>query len=156
MKRIPISMRRITFVLSLIVLPLTSLVCSWSPSLPQANGPTATPASTSVLPSNGGQGNVPGGAPTLPGGAGNPPSQPTAATTPVATTTPKSSEFSLQISWQGTLSLAGLYYMQYGPDTATVALNRTTANTYAGSYSGNFKGRLNGPLQCRQQLAGIF
>jgi hypothetical protein len=50
----------------------------------------------------------------------------------------------LQISWQGTLSLAGLYDMQYGPDTATVVLSRTAANTYAGSYSGNFRGRLTG------------
>lgn len=114
-----------TIVWLLIVLPLTSLVCSWTPSLPQANGPTATPTP------KGSQGNVLVDTPTATSSAGNAPSRPTA---PAATTTPKGSEFSLQISWEGNYSAPnGFATVTYGPDTVTIPLE-SKGGTYVGSH----------------------
>jgi hypothetical protein len=120
-----------TIVLLSIVLPLSSYVCSWSPSVPQENGPTATSSPKAS------QGNVLAETPTPTASAGNLPARPTAATAP------SGSKYSLEISWQGTLSNVG-FVAHYGPDTAPVTLNKTNANTYEGSYSGEFHGAVTG------------
>ena len=134
MKQVPISMRRIPFILSLIVLPLTALVCVWNPSPPQANGPTATSTST---PKKGSQGNVQVDTLTPTSSAGNPLSRPT-------TTTPDTSKYSLQISWQGTYSMpGGPLTVTYGPDTVTIPLGFKDG-AYAGSYSGELHAAVTG------------
>jgi hypothetical protein len=132
MKRGPISIRRIPFVLSLIVLPLTALVCVWNPSPPQPNGPTATSTPRRS------QGDVLVDTPTPTGSAGNPLSRPT------VTTTPDTSKYSLQISWQGTYIMpGGLLTVTYGPDMVTIPLGFQDG-AYTGSYSGELHAAVTG------------
>lgn len=131
MKHTRVSTRRMTIVWLCIVLPLALHGCSGT-RLPQANGPTATSTP------KGSQGNLLVDTPTATSSAGNVPSRPTAPTTP------DNSKFSLQISWHGTFSQVGGLLAQYGPDTATVTLNQTAANSYEGSYSGQFNGTTSG------------